>query len=150
MKISDPLGKVYTHTMFKKKSYELRDGDSDGVDDEDDLEAIHTISAEHHRSMASSIEDDEGESDDIDDSLSTKSSRIIRQHHSSSRRNIRDSSKARTVVSNQRFSFLQKRKGQLFFKGCDFLNFALFGFLRRNYFEKFRERNFCLSFILVL
>ena len=26
MKISDPLGKVYTHTMFKKKSYNIPKG----------------------------------------------------------------------------------------------------------------------------
>ena len=30
MKISDPLGKVYTHTMFKKRSYDMRGGNGNG------------------------------------------------------------------------------------------------------------------------
>ena len=30
MKISDPLGKVYTHTMFKKRSYDMRGGTGNG------------------------------------------------------------------------------------------------------------------------
>lgn len=101
MKISDPLGKVYTHTMFKKKSYELRgDGDSEQLEEDDhDHDVIHTISAEHHRSMDPSEDDeDEDANSDIEDSLSTKSSRILRHHSTSSRRN-RDSSRARTVVS---------------------------------------------------
>ena len=91
MKISDPLGKVYTHTMFKKKSYELRSGDSE---DEDEEAGIHTISADHHRSMEPSEDEEDDISDDMDDSLSTKSSRIMRRQ--SSRR--RESSRARTVV----------------------------------------------------
>ena len=32
MKISDPLGKVYTHTMFKKRSYDMRGGNSNAAD----------------------------------------------------------------------------------------------------------------------
>ena len=32
MKISDPLGKVYTHTMFKKRSYDMRGGNGNGGD----------------------------------------------------------------------------------------------------------------------
>ena len=41
MKISDPLGKVYTHTMFKKKSYDFPQDNDDNdkrqqSDDDDD------------------------------------------------------------------------------------------------------------------
>ena len=73
MKISDPLGKVYTHTMFKKKSYDIatRDGVERGDDDsEDEEDAVSEISEQS------------------DDSLSTKSSRVeaSRGRSTSSRR----------------------------------------------------------------
>ena len=67
MKISDPLGKVYQHTMFKKKSYNM---------------AAAPAAAEA-RARDSEDEEDEEEEDDgsevseqTDDSLSTKSSRV--------------------------------------------------------------------------
>ena len=76
MKISDPLGKVYTHTMFKKKSYNIPKG---GDDEYLDKNKSH-----------SDEEDDGGSdvSDQSDDSLSTKSSRIVpsSRARSSSRR----------------------------------------------------------------
>ena len=63
MKISDPLGKVYTHTMFKKKSYNIPKGG-----EEEYLERGRTQS-----------EDEDDNASDLseasDDSLSTKSSR---------------------------------------------------------------------------
>eukprot|EP00090_Calanus_glacialis_P004778 TRINITY_DN13582_c0_g1_i1.p1 TRINITY_DN13582_c0_g1~~TRINITY_DN13582_c0_g1_i1.p1 ORF type:complete len:1386 (+),score=289.54 TRINITY_DN13582_c0_g1_i1:332-4489(+) len=76
MKISDPLGKVYTHTMFKKKSYNIPKGGEDEFLD---------------KNKSQSDEDDDGGSDvsdQSDDSLSTKSSRIVpsSRARSSSRR----------------------------------------------------------------
>jgi len=76
MKISDPLGKVYTHTMFKKKSYNIPKGGEDEYLD---------------KNKSQSDEDDDGGSDvsdQSDDSLSTKSSRIVpsSRARSSSRR----------------------------------------------------------------
>ena len=64
MKISDPLGKVYTHTMFKKKSYNIPKGG-----EEEYLERGRTQS-EEEEDAASDI------SEASDDSLSTKSSRF--------------------------------------------------------------------------
>ncbi len=67
MKISDPLGKVYQHTMFKKKSYNMAAAPAAAAD----------------RARDSEDEEDEEEEDDgsevseqTDDSLSTKSSRV--------------------------------------------------------------------------
>ncbi len=31
MKISDPLGKVYSHTMFRRRSYDMQEGNTDEV-----------------------------------------------------------------------------------------------------------------------
>ena len=81
MKISDPLGKVYTHTMFKKKSYNIPKGG-----EEEYLERGRTQSEE---------DDDDGASDlseASDDSVSTKSSRVTR---ASSRARARSSSRHR-------------------------------------------------------
>ena len=62
MKISDPLGKVYTHTMFKNgakqlhKRYEgvaaagLDSGDSGDSGGDADGDVVHTV-ADHHRIM---------------------------------------------------------------------------------------------------
>ena len=62
MKISDPLGKVYTHTMFKKKkTYDVHGQESDE-------EAVSEVSEQS------------------DDSLSTKSSEITPSRRGSSRR----------------------------------------------------------------
>jgi hypothetical protein len=67
MKISDPLGKVYQHTMFKKKSYNM---------------AAAPAAAESRARDSEDEEDDEEEdegsevSEQTDDSLSTKSSRV--------------------------------------------------------------------------
>jgi len=75
MKISDPLGKVYTHTMFKKKSYNIPKGGDDEFLD---------------KNKTQSEDEDDGSdvSDQSDDSLSTKSSRIVpsSRARSSSRR----------------------------------------------------------------
>ena len=82
MKISDPLGKVYQHTMFKKKSYNMahevtaggqrensvRDSEGDEEEEEEDEEAASEVSEQS------------------DDSLSTKSSRVASRGRSSSRR----------------------------------------------------------------
>jgi hypothetical protein len=78
MKISDPLGKVYQHTMFKKKSYNMshevgegshqRDRDSEGEEEEEEEEGGSEVS------------------DQSDDSLSTKSSHVTSRGRSSSRR----------------------------------------------------------------
>jgi hypothetical protein len=69
MKISDPLGKVYQHTMFKKKSYNMA--------------AAPAAAAAEARARDSEDEEDEDEEDEgsevseqTDDSLSTKSSRV--------------------------------------------------------------------------
>ncbi len=69
MKISDPLGKVYQHTMFKKKSYNM-------------AAAPAAAAAAADRTRDSEDEEDEEEEEDsevseqTDDSLSTKSSRV--------------------------------------------------------------------------
>ena len=79
MKISDPLGKVYQHTMFKKKSYNIPKGS-----EEEYLDKNKTHSED---------EDDASDvSDQSDDSLSTKSSRIVpsSRARSSSRRRGRE------------------------------------------------------------
>ena len=102
MKISDPLGKVYTHTMFKKRnsSYDMNTAKDDvkynnsssnrrrrnkhGGEDEQELdESVSEIEVDHD------VEDDEEESvseqseEDVseqsEDSLSTKSSRVQHQ-----------------------------------------------------------------------
>ena len=81
MKISDPLGKVYQHTMFKKKSYNM----------------AHEVTAggQRENSVRDSEGDEEEEEDEeaasevseqSDDSLSTKSSRVASRGRSSSRR----------------------------------------------------------------
>ena len=70
MKISDPLGKVYTHTMFKKKSYDIprNEVEQDEQDqDESDEDAISEVSEQS------------------DDSISTRSSRIVPSRRGSSR-----------------------------------------------------------------
>ena len=74
MKISDPLGKVYTHTMFKKKSYNIPKGG-----EEEYLERARTQS-EEEEDAASDI------SEASDDSLSTKSSRWENSSRDSSQR----------------------------------------------------------------
>jgi hypothetical protein len=65
MKISDPLGKVYQHTMFKKKSYNM---------------AAAPAAAEARARDSEEDEDEEEEDSEVseqtDDSLSTKSSRV--------------------------------------------------------------------------
>lgn len=79
MKISDPLGKVYTHTMFKKRSsYDMKSKDpkyakqsSEISEDEEDLEEDMEMEHEDHNSEIS---------DQSDDSLSTKSSKLAEQH----------------------------------------------------------------------
>ena len=81
MKISDPLGKVYTHTMFKKKSYNIPKGG-----EEEYLERGRTQSEEEDDDAASDI------SEASDDSVSTKSSRVTR---ASSRARARSSSRHR-------------------------------------------------------
>lgn len=85
MKISDPLGKVYTHTMFKKRSYDMKERersdpkyskhhqDKSVSEDEEEDE-------DHPRPSHEEEEEDEDHSivsDQSDDSLSTKSSRLV-------------------------------------------------------------------------
>ena len=71
MKISDPLGKVYTHTMFKKKkTYDVRGQQQDS----DEEEVVSEVSEQS------------------DDSLSTKSSEIMPSRRSSSRRRKNETS----------------------------------------------------------
>ena len=41
MKISDSLGNLYTHTMFKKKTYEMKD-------DADEITVSNAIPTKHH------------------------------------------------------------------------------------------------------
>ena len=61
MKISDPLGKVYTHTMFKNGAKQLHkryegvasaglDEDSGDSGGDADGDVVHTV-ADHHRIM---------------------------------------------------------------------------------------------------
>ena len=73
MKISDPLGKVYTHTMFKKKSYDIAAGAGADKDRE-----------ESDEDGASDI------SDQSDDSLSTRSSRVETRGRGGSRRTSKE------------------------------------------------------------
>ncbi len=76
MKISDPLGKVYQHTMFKKKSYNMAQEEV-------------TERGQHEPSEEEEEEDEEAGSEvseQSDDSLSTKSSRVASRGRSSSRR----------------------------------------------------------------
>ena len=80
MKISDPLGKVYTHTMFKKKKgYDMRGdrGGGKGADEalelsDEDVEGLEE--EEEDEDVSEDVSEDA--SDQSDDSLSTKSSRL--------------------------------------------------------------------------
>jgi len=86
MKISDPLGKVYTHTMFKRKQQErankARGGSSrhqhlGSVSDEEDQEEEQkrTRRVENEEDLEELDDDEVLEDDDqSDDSLSTNSS----------------------------------------------------------------------------
>ena len=101
MKISDPLGKVYTHTMFKKnsKGYDVkesspgkyskhnksRDVSEDDVDVDEEEEDGDEISGEEV-------------SDQSDDSLSTKSSRVER---------VNNSNKHNMSTTNRNFSVVR-------------------------------------------
>ncbi len=86
MKISDPLGKVYTHTMFKKRgSHEGKEGGGGGrgeyssrrVRDEEEG-AIVDRDAEEEEEEDEDEEDGDsiGDSERSEDSLSTRSSRL--------------------------------------------------------------------------
>lgn len=68
MKISDSLGNLYTHTMFKKKSYEMKD-------DADEITVAVPSKSKHKAYSDEEDEDDESvTSDQSEDSISTKSS----------------------------------------------------------------------------
>ena len=80
MKISDPLGKVYQHTMFKKKSYNMAHEVTAGGQRENSVRDSEGDEEEEDEEAASEV------SEQSDDSLSTKSSRVASRGRSSSRR----------------------------------------------------------------
>ena len=54
MKISDPLGKVYTHTMFKKKSYDIPQNGGEVDQDESDEDAFSEASEQSEKFVTAS------------------------------------------------------------------------------------------------
>ena len=102
MKISDSLGNLYTHTMFKKKSYEMKD-DADEITVQ--VPSVPSKQKHHHhhqnRNQRLTVEEEDEESEDesvtserSEDSISTKSS-----HHAMSRR---QSERRREAASRSR------------------------------------------------
>ena len=100
MKISDSLGNLYTHTMFKKKSYEMKD-DADEITVQ--VPSVPSKQKHHHhhsRNQRLTPEDEEESEDESvtsersEDSISTKSS-----HHPMSRR---QSERRREAASRSR------------------------------------------------
>lgn len=89
MKISDPLGKVYTHTMFKKRPVSRKTGSdvqnkhsrgqaarysrhlSSDNDDDDGEEHLEDSTEEGCQSLSAAHHDNEVETEQSDDSLST-------------------------------------------------------------------------------
>ena len=125
MKISDPLGKVYTHTMFKKKSYDMR-ADRAAKNSSKALE----FSDEGEDLEGEEEEEEEEEelseiSDQSDDSLSTKSSRLAlaqqqqqQQHRGgSTRRDSRPLSVGPPIISiEHQLSLTCAEPKKIFFK----------------------------------
>ena len=100
MKISDSLGNLYTHTMFKKKTYEMKD-DADEITVQVPSVPSKQKHHHHHRSnQRLTVEEDEESEDESvtsersEDSISTKSS-----HHAMSRR---QSERRREAASRSR------------------------------------------------
>jgi hypothetical protein len=99
MKISDPLGKVYSHTMFRRRSYDMHEENDNATTTSPDPGPTpppplppHTNRGSGYfdtrlrsRSRDRVVEEEEDEdresvaSERSDDSLSTKSSRIAGQ-----------------------------------------------------------------------
>ena len=107
MKISDPLGKVYTHTMFKKRSSydmkEQRDRSSKAhlarsASEEEDLEDVDEDHSEMEDDEEHSLEEDASEQSD--DSLSTKSSRV-NHHQQQQQQHERGASRSRSRPHSQ-------------------------------------------------
>ena len=49
MKISDSLGNLYTHTMFKKKAYEMPAMKQQQAQEEsDEITVAHSVPSKHH------------------------------------------------------------------------------------------------------
>lgn len=117
MKISDPLGKVYSHTMFRRRSYDMHDENDATTTPTPDPNPTpppplppHTNrggyfdarnrSRSHDRVVEEEEEDRESVvSERSEDSLSTKSSRIVggSSRRLGSRRNQRGISSVRDV-----------------------------------------------------
>ena len=86
MKISDSLGNLYTHTMFKKKSYEMKD-DADEI----------TVAVPSKNRQQKHYSDEEDE-DDNDSVTSDRSEDSISEHqHHMSRASGRQNSERRST-----------------------------------------------------
>ena len=117
MKISDPLGKVYSHTMFRRRSYDMHDENEATTTPDPDPNPTpppplppHTnrgsyFDRNRNRSRDRVVEEEEEDRESVasersDDSLSTKSSRIVggSSRRLGSRRNQRGISSVRTTL----------------------------------------------------
>jgi hypothetical protein len=108
MKISDSLGNLYTHTMFKKKSYDMKE---DAVASIGEMSVSGAVKHHHHHRSSSKPDlhhqdrlqsEDEDDDDDqsvtserSEDSISTKSSHVVMSRRQSGGR--QESSRARSV-----------------------------------------------------
>lgn len=87
MKISDSLGNLYTHTMFKKKN-----ANYDMKDDAEEISVDVPSKRHHHHHNHHKIDDldlDDNESvtsERSEDSISTKSSHVMHSKHSRNNR----------------------------------------------------------------
>ena len=88
MKISDPLGKVYTHTMFKKKSYEMKD-DAD--------EITVAVPSKNRQQKHYSDEEDEDDNDSVTSDRSEDSISEHQHQHHMSRASGRQNSERRST-----------------------------------------------------
>ena len=89
MKISDSLGNLYTHTMFKKKSYEMKD-DAD--------EITVAVPSKNRQQKHYSDEEDEDDNDSVTSDRSEDSiSEHQHQHHHMSRASGRQNSERRST-----------------------------------------------------
>jgi hypothetical protein len=118
MKISDPLGKVYSHTMFRRRSYDMHDENDATTTPTPDPNPTpppplppHTNRGGYFdgrnrsRSRDRVVEEEDEDRESVasersDDSLSTKSSRIVggNSRRISSRRNQRGMSSVRSGI----------------------------------------------------